>query len=97
MSKSVLYVGLDVHAQNIAITLAESGGEVHYHSSIGSIGRIGNIGNDLHSVDKFLGRLRRVHAGAELRFCYTAGPARHVFQRHPRFSPGLATRMPMAP
>ena len=73
MSKSVIYVGLDVHAQNIAIALAETGVEVRHHGSISS---------DLHSVDKFLAKLRKAHPDAELRFCYEAGPTGFVLQRH---------------
>lgn len=73
MSKSVIYVGLDVHAQTIAIAIAENGAEVRNQGSISS---------DLHSVDKFLARLRRTHPGAEPRFCYEAGPTGFVLQRH---------------
>ena len=73
MSKPIIHVGLDVHAQSIAIAIVEPGAEVRHHGSISS---------DLHSVDKFLAKLRRAHPGAELRFCYEAGPTGFVLQRH---------------
>lgn len=73
MSKALLYIGLDVHAQTIAVAVAESAGEVRLHGSISS---------DLHSVDKLLAKLRKAHPETELRFCYEAGPTGFVLQRH---------------
>lgn len=76
MSKSVIHIGLDVHAQTIAVAVAGgtgSAGEVRLHGSISS---------DLHSVDKLLAKLRKAHPEAELRFCYEAGPTGFVLQRH---------------
>ena len=73
MNKSVIHIGLDVYAQDIAIAIAEAGAEVRNHGSISS---------DLHSVDKFLAKLRKAHPDAELRFCYEAGPTGFVLQRH---------------
>lgn len=46
----VLYLGPDVHAENIAVAIAESGrdGEVRNH---------GMISSDLHSVEKLIRKL----------------------------------------
>jgi transposase len=73
MSKFIIYVGLDVHAESIVAAVAEAGGEVRNQGSFSS---------DLHSVDKFLARLRKAHPDAELRFCYEAGPTGFVLARH---------------
>ena len=73
MNKEIIHIGLDVHAENIAVAVAAKGGEVRSHGSISS---------DLHSVDKLLARLRKAHPGAQLRFCYEAGPTGFVLARH---------------
>jgi transposase len=61
MSK-VRFLGLDVHAETIAVAVAESGGEVRSH---------GMIPNKLESIRKMIGKLGPVK---ELRACYEAGP-----------------------
>jgi transposase len=73
MSKELLYIGLDVHAESIAIAIAEPGrdGEVRFH---------GKIPNDLHMVDKLFRKLG--HPGRELKVCYEAGPCGFVLARH---------------
>jgi len=73
MKKELLFVGLDVHAQNIAIALAEGGG--------GEARTYGTIPNDLHALEKVFARLRKAHPGAELRVCYEAGPTGFVLAR----------------
>ena len=69
MSRSIIHVGLDVHAQSITVAIAEAGAEVRLHGSLSS---------DLHSVDKFLAKLCKAHPDAELCFCYEAGPTGFV-------------------
>ena len=73
MNKALLFLGLDVHAQNIAIALAEGGG--------GEARTYGTIPNDLHALEKVLAKLRKAHPGAELRVCYEAGPTGFVLAR----------------
>ena len=73
MKRELLFVGLDVHAQNIAIAIAEGrGGEARTY---------GTIPNDLHALEKVFARLRKAHPGAELRVCYEAGPTGFVLAR----------------
>lgn len=72
MKKEILYLGLDVHAESIAVAIAEAGrdGEVRNH---------GVISSDLHSVEKLVRKLG--HPGKELRVCYEAGPCGFVLAR----------------
>ena len=65
MSK-VRFVGLDVHADTIAVAVAEPGGEVRAH---------GGIPNRLESVRKLIGKLG---PAKEIRACYEAGPTGYV-------------------
>jgi transposase len=65
MSK-VRFVGLDVHAETIAVAVAEAGGEVR---------SLGSIPNRLESVRKLVGKL--APAGT-LKCCYEAGPTGYV-------------------
>jgi transposase len=64
--KSVLFVGLDVHAQTIAVAVAEPGGEVR---------SLGVIANRIEAVRKLLKQLGRPE---HLRVCYEAGPTGYV-------------------
>jgi transposase len=65
MSK-IRFVGLDVHADTIAVAVAEGGGEVRSH---------GVIPNRLESVRKLIGKLGPVK---QLKVCYEAGPTGYV-------------------
>ncbi len=65
MSK-VQFVGLDVHAETIAVAVAELGGEVR---------SIGTIPNRLASIRKMVHKLGPVK---DLRVCYEAGPTGYV-------------------
>jgi len=72
MEKPITYVGLDVHKDTIAVALAETGkrGEVREH---------GKIANTPAALTTLACKLAR--AGAELRFCYEAGPCGYGIER----------------
>jgi transposase len=73
MKKALLFAGLDVHAKNITIALAEGGG--------GEARLYGTIPNDLHALEKVFAKLKKAHPGTELRVCYEAGPTGFVLAR----------------
>ena len=65
MSK-IRFVGLDVHADTIAVAVAEPGGEVRSH---------GVIPNRIESVRKLVGKLG---PAKHMKACYEAGPTGYV-------------------
>src|ERR1700689_3963783 len=66
MSK-IRFVGLDVHAETIAVAVAEAGS--------GEVRSLGTIANRPESVRKMIGKLGPV---GELKCCYDAGPTGYV-------------------
>ncbi|HEY5894612.1 MAG TPA: hypothetical protein VIT91_15425 [Chthoniobacterales bacterium] len=60
MKKNTLHLGLDVHKETITIATAEGrrSGEVRVH---------GTISNDLHAIEKLLGKTRRAPSGRRAR------------------------------
>lgn len=68
MSK-VLFVGLDVHAETIAVAIAEQGKE--------EVRSLAAIPNRIESVRKLVGKLKADKPG-RIRACYEAGPTGYV-------------------
>lgn len=62
----VLFIGLDVHNDSIAVSLAPS--------DTTEVRRYGIIGGEHDDVLKLVKRLQAAHPDAALRFCYEAGP-----------------------
>ena len=73
MPKLLLHVGLDVHAQSVAVAIADRDGEVRNY---------GSISNGLHALEKAITKIKKAHPGVELRVCYEAGPTGFVIARH---------------
>ena len=73
MSKTIVYVGMDVHQKSIDIVVATGGhdGEVRHFAS---------IDGEVKSLDKAVDRL--LESGNELHFVYEAGPCGFVIYRH---------------
>jgi len=63
---SIRFVGLDVHADTIAVAVAEGGGELR---------SLGTIPNRLESIRKMIGKLAPI---GTLKCCYEAGPTGYV-------------------
>jgi hypothetical protein len=62
MAKNTRFVGLDVHAETIAVAVAEGRGQVR---------SLGTIPNRPEAVRRLLGKVGKP---SELRVCYEAGP-----------------------
>lgn len=63
---SVLFLGLDVHTDSVAVSLAPS--------DTTEVRRYGLIGGTHDDVLKLAKKLQAAHPGTTLRFCYEAGP-----------------------
>ena len=72
MDKVIIYIGLDVHKDTIAVALAEG----ERRSEVREHGRIANTPTALTTLAAKLSR-----SGGELRFCYEAGPCGYGIQR----------------
>lgn len=66
MKKGTRFVGLDVHAETIAVAVAESGGEVR---------SVGTIPNRPEAIRRLVAKLGEAK---HLRVCYEAGPTGYV-------------------
>src|SRR5580693_5248853 len=66
MNEKLRFLGLDVHAETIAVAVAEPDGEVR---------RMGTIANREESIRKFI---KKVGPAEQLRVCYEAGPTGFV-------------------
>jgi transposase len=66
MKEKVRFLGLDVHAETIAVAVAELDGEVH---------SLGVIANRAEAVRKLI---KKLGAAEQLRACYEAGPTGYV-------------------
>jgi transposase len=66
---NVRFFGLDVHAETIAVAVAESNGEVR---------SLGTIPNRPESIGKLM---KKLGPAAHLRVCYEAGPTGYVVYR----------------
>ena len=66
MKKSMRFLGLDVHAETIAVAVAEASGEVRF---------LGTIPNRLEAVRRMVRKLGEVE---QLKACYEAGPCGYV-------------------
>jgi len=69
----VLFIGLDVHTDTIAVSVAPSDST--------EVRRYGLIGGTHAEVLQLAKKLQAAHRGAELRFCYEAGPHGYPLSR----------------
>ena len=74
MSKIIHFIGLDVHKESVALSIAPSdSSEVRFY---------GSLGGKLEDLDKVIKKL--APPGVELRLCYEAGPTGYPLCRHLR-------------
>ncbi len=73
MSKSICYIGMDVHKNSIAIAIAEEGRK-------GEVRNYGTIDNNMTALDKVIRKL--LSDNSELLFAYEAGPCGYGIYRH---------------
>ena len=66
MREKLRFLGMDVHAETIAVAIAEPDGEVR---------SLGTISNREDSIRKFI---RKLGSSEQLRACYEAGPTGFV-------------------
>ena len=66
MKEKLRFLGLDVHAETIAVAIAEPDGEVR---------SLGTIANRAESIRKLI---RKLAPAEKLRACYEAGPTGYV-------------------
>ena len=66
MKKKLRFLGLDVHAETIAVAVAEPDGEVR---------SLGTIANRMESIRRLVKKLGPVE---QLQACYEAGPTGYV-------------------
>ena len=66
MKEKVRFLGLDVHAETIAVAVAEPAGEVR---------SLGTIPNRAESIRKMI---KKLGPAEKLRACYEAGPTGYV-------------------
>ena len=71
--RTIKYVGLDVHAQTVAVGIADSNGDLRSY---------GNIPAHTVALDKLHRRLSE--DGSEVRYVYEAGPTGFALCRHLR-------------
>src|ERR1039457_3268898 len=71
MKQFTKFIGLDVHMETVAVSVADAGGgEVRY---------VGEIVNTPEAIEKLVKQLKK--DGAHLSFCYEAGPCGYVIYR----------------
>src|ERR1700688_2009627 len=74
MEQRIIYVGLDVHKDTIAVALAEP-------DKRGEVREYGKIANTPTALKTLVAKLTRGSGGGALRFCYEAGPCGYGIQR----------------
>ena len=76
MSQITHFIGLDVHKESVAVSIAPSDStEVRHY---------GTIGGSLEDMERLVKKLQAAAPQAELRFCYEAGPTGYPLCRHLR-------------